>query len=497
MANIQHFVVLMLENRSFDHIFGYRPGVEGLKGTETNLLNPAQPASPANPAFKVSNSEPYSISAGEGPSHSFNAVTTQLYGTSKPAARAVPANNGFVMNYRQSLNEDHVASPSADQLRVVMECFAPGTLPALETLADEFCLCDHWFCDVPGPTMPNRMFIHMGSSMGYVHNVWSHKFTDKTIYDLLQSSGKSWATYDFDQNEVHQFPSLRKYTQSFRSFEDNFSADIKSGKLPNYSFLIPRFLSKSGPVNSMHGPYDARPADQLVADVYNAIRAVQSVWEETVLIVTMDEHGGFYDHVAPPSLSRAALDRYKSPPPGDTQSWVPTFAFDRLGLRVPTIIASPWVGKGVVDSTEYRHTSVLATVMKMFAVKGDLTNRVKTAPTFEGLFSLNQARTDTPSKIASVQQVHSAHTFASGTPATQTAYGLDSMQKGMVLGADNLTKTAQEQPLGLDNLPHTQAQAADFLRQRYDRQFGKRARTKTSRKPKKSTASRSRASARS
>ena len=76
-AQIDHFVVLMLENRSFDHIFGYREGVDGLKGTETNLLNPSLPQGPTNPAIKVSNAEPYSISAGQGPSHSFNAVTTQ------------------------------------------------------------------------------------------------------------------------------------------------------------------------------------------------------------------------------------------------------------------------------------------------------------------------------------------------------------------------------------------------------------------------------------
>lgn len=94
-------------------------------------------------------------------------------------------NDGFVKSYRESLNEDHVASPTTDQIRVVMEAFAPGTLPALEALADAFCLCDQWFCDVPGPTMPNRMFIHMGSSGGYVHSVWTHKFTDKTIYELL------------------------------------------------------------------------------------------------------------------------------------------------------------------------------------------------------------------------------------------------------------------------------------------------------------------------
>jgi phospholipase C len=479
MPDIQHFVVLMFENRSFDHIFGYRGGVNGLKGTETNLLNPAEAPSSTNPAFKVSNAEPYSIIAGEGPTHSFNAVTAQIYGSSPIAQGAIGKNIGFVKSYRQALNEDHVSNPTSDQLRIVMECFAPGTLPALESLADEFCLCDQWFCEVPGPTMPNRMFVHMGSSGGYVHNVWNHKFAETTIYDLLQASGKSWATYDFDQNEVRQFPSLKNHPKNFRSFEDNFAKDVKAGNLANYSFIVPRFLSKTGPVNSMHGPYDIRPGDQLVADVYNALRANDAIWAKSVLIVTMDEHGGFYDHVVPPSLPHAALDNFKSPPPGDSESWVPSFSFDRLGLRVPTIIASPLVPKGKVDHTEYRHTSILATAMKILGIQGSLTNRVKTANTFDSVFSEAQPRSDTPKEISSGEHVRAAQTFSSGTNADHSQYGLDSLQQEMVLGVDTLTQKVGAHPLGLGNMPETQVQASDFVRKRYDQEFGKRGQAKT------------------
>jgi phospholipase C len=465
-ATIQHFVILMLENRSFDHIFGYRKAVDGLKGTEFNLLDPSKPQGPTNPAIKVSNAEPYSISAGQGPSHSFNAVTTQIFGTKTATSAIVGKNNGFVESYRESLNEDHVANPTADQLRLVMESFAPGTLPALEALADAFCLCDRWFCEVPGPTMPNRMFIHMGSSGGYVHNVWTHKFTDKTIYELLQQNRKTWATYDFDQNEVMQFPALKSQTASFKRFEDDFAKDVKSGKLPNYSFVIPRFFAKTGPVNSMHGPYDVRPADQLVADTYNALRANPDVWEKAVLIVMMDEHGGFYDHVVPPSLPRKSLDNFSSPPPGDTASWVPKFNFDRLGLRVPTLIVSPWVAAGIVDSTEYRHTSVLATVMKTFNLGGQLTNRVATAATFEALFSEATPRTDTPETIESVKHIPTPRTFASGMTVDQAEYGLDWMQHEMVQGVDVLTQPKGAEPLALAGYPDTQGLASDFINAR-------------------------------
>jgi phospholipase C len=465
-TTIEHCVVLMLENRSFDHIFGYRKGVDGLKGTEFNLLDPSKPQGPTNPAVKVSNGEPYSITAGQGPSHSFNAVTMQAFGMKTPTSTSAGQNNGFVKSYREALNEDHVSNPTSDQIRVVMECFAPGTLPAFEKLADAFCLCDRWFCEVPGPTMPNRMFIHIGSSGGYVHNVWNHKFDEKTIYELLDQNGKTWATYDFDQNEVRQFPALGSKTSSFKRFESDFANDIKSGRLPNYSFLIPRFFAKTGPVNSMHGPYDVRPADQLVAQTYNALRSNPSIWNKTVFIVTMDEHGGFYDHVVPPRLRNDSLDSFSSPPPGDSASWVPAFKFDRLGLRVPTLIISPWVAAGRVDHNEYRHTSVLATVMKMFSLNGQITNRVKTAATFEGLFSEQTPRTDTPETIEIAKHIPTPRTFASGITVDQAEYGLDSMQHEMLQGVDSLTRPKGGEELALAGHPDTQAAASDFINSR-------------------------------
>lgn len=356
-------------------------------------------------------------------------------------------------SYRESLNEDHVSNPTSDVIRVVMEAFAPGTLPALESLADAFCLCDHWFCEVPGPTMPNRMFIHMGSSGGYVHNVWSQKFTEKTIYDLLEVGGKSWATYDFDQNEVRQFPALCDKTACFRQFESDFARDVSSGALPNYSFFIPRFFAKNGPVNSMHGPYDVRPADQLVADTYNALRSDPAIWNKTLLIVTMDEHGGFYDHVVPRKLEAASLHAYSSPPPGDKGSWIPSFKFDRLGLRAPALLVSPWIAAGRVESTEYRHTSVLATVIKLFGLEGQLTNRVKTAATFETVLTLQAPRTDTPPSIGTAKHVPTPRTFASGITTAQADFGLDSMQHELVQGVDVRTKALDADPLALGAYP--------------------------------------------
>lgn len=265
---------------------------------------------------------------------------------------------------------------------------------------------------------------------------------------------------------MRQFLALKSRTASFKRFEDDFAKDVKSGKLPNYSFIIPRFFAKTGPVNSMHGPYDVRPADQLVADTYNALRANPDVWERAVLIVTMDENGGFYDHVVPRKLTGKSLDTFSSPPPGDTASWVPKFKFDRLGLRVPTLIVSPWVSPGRVESTEYRHTSVLATVMKMFELRGQLTNRVATAATFDGLFSEVTPRTDTPKTIKSVKHVATPRTFISGITVNQARYGLDSMQHEIVQGVDALTRPKGAEPLSLASHPETQGTASDFINAR-------------------------------
>lgn len=104
---------------------------------------------------------------------------------------------------------------------------------------------------------------------------------------------------------------------------------------------MPRFFSKDQPANSQHAPQDARYGDNLIADVYDTLRSNADVWMKSALIVTYDEHGGFYDHVVPPSNGIPSPDGINSPPPGDSASWVPKFGFDRLGMRVPAVIASP------------------------------------------------------------------------------------------------------------------------------------------------------------
>lgn len=463
----------MLENRSFDHIFGFRPGVEGLKGNESNLLDPTKPESDTNPAFFVSNGAPYKVLAGEGPSHSINGSNVQLCNWKDgPDAQHPMLNNGFVHNYNNELTlADRVPNPGQPVIRVVMEGFPPSQLPSINALADSFCICDHWFSEVPGPTQPNRLYMHAATSAGYAHNVWSQKFDVPTIYNHLQDAGCTWATYEFDQNEVREFNQVSAQSQNFKDFSA-FAVDTRQGTLANYSFILPRFLnSKTGDMaNSQHAPEDARYGDNLVADVYDALRANEALWAKSVLIVIYDEHGGFYDHVIPPFSDVPNPDGINSPVAGDA-SFAPKFAFDRLGFRVPAVIASPWVKAGRVDSTRYQHTSVLATLKNMFGLASFLTKRDASAFSFDHLFSeVSEPRTDTPLTLPRAPlPVMTAPATSAHNPAN---HPLDATQKDIVTGVHALTVAAHPAGPPVEDLPDNQGDASDFIKARFAKQFG-------------------------
>lgn len=414
-ADIRHFVVLMLENRSFDHLFGFREGLgqAGLSGSEFNLLKPDQPESADNARFYVTKDAPWKTS-GEGPSHSITGTNLQLSGSRRgPAKKGDVTLGGFVQDYAVALRTartNRVVEPTAQQLGEVMASFALQALPSINALADHFCLCTRWHSEVPGPTQPNRLYMHAATSMGLTHNVWSRHFTCKTIYENLQDAGKTWAVYEVGKSakfdEVREFSNINKQEENFRQFERDFQGDMKAGKFPNYSFIVPRYVSDAeGAANSQHAPDDVRHGDNLIADVYEALRRNEEVWQHTVLIVTYDEHGGFYDHVAPP-FGVDNPDGINAPLPDDPD-FVPAFTFDRLGLRVPALIVSPWVKAGSLCDAPLRHTSVLATVKNMFGLKSFLTKRDATAGTFESLF-LDQPRADAPMALprAAVDNFH-------------------------------------------------------------------------------------------
>jgi phospholipase C len=467
IENISHFVVLMLENRSFDHVFGLRKGVEGIIDGhgKPRFSNPDAQGH----AVAAQGGAPFAIPTkhGLGPLHNLVDVNEQILGKKIVAARARPEMAGFVASYIEALTGDTRGHFTAADVAVVMQSFDPGALPAISALADNFVLCDHWFSEVPGPTHPNRLYMHAGTSAGFVHNVFKRPFDLLTIYELLARNGQSWAVYDFDLNEVKLFTRIADQLDNFRRFTPRFAQDVETGALPNYSFIIPRFTATvHAPSNDQHAPHDVRWGEQLIADIYDTLRAKDEVWQRTAFIVTYDEHGGFFDHVAPPATvsphgiaSPRADDNFNNHAP-------PPFAFDRLGLRVPTLIASPWVGKGVVAQDAFQHSSILRTVRDRFGIGQSLSAREAAAPSLADLFDQKEAR-DTPPTLPrpAVNALPPADHHAN--PGNQFP---DALHREMAAGVIHATRPSHpEDDDAPPVLPNTQHELSAFVHRRWTR----------------------------
>src|ERR1043166_8201793 len=187
-ANIKHLIVLMLENRPCDHMPGFIKSatykIDGLTGKESNPADPFH----ASAQFKVSASADYILAIDPG--HALADVNVQLFANPGGPPAAAPANSGFVFNYAQ---RPHVTADIAPR---IMACFAPGKLPVLTRLAQEFAVCDRWFSSVPGPTWPNRFFAHCATSKGFLDNSAFRNYDMPTIFEKLGDKGLQWKMVD-------------------------------------------------------------------------------------------------------------------------------------------------------------------------------------------------------------------------------------------------------------------------------------------------------------
>ncbi len=368
--SVEHVIVLMLENRAFDHMLGFLPG--GLSGTEYNHIDPADPAS--GKVF-VNNGAGYISPIS--PAHDLPSVNLQLFGGAAPGSAAM---SGFVKAAVQEAQGDVKTGIH------VMDCFDPEKLPALRTLAEEYCLCTAWFSLVPGPTWPNRFFVHAATSDGVAANDVTHTYEMKTIYESLAENGCTWNIYFGDMPVSLALRRLWGSLDRFKGFEE-FHLDVENSRLANYSFIEPRYFDflewKSC---DEHPPHDLKMGEYLIAEVYDTLRS-SSYWEKSLFVVLYDEHGGFYDHVSPPG---------GAPNPDGKVSTDPAFDFTRLGLRVPALLVSPFIEKGRRDETVYEHASVPVTLKKLFNLPAFLTERDRAANTFESVLTLSAPRQDTP-----------------------------------------------------------------------------------------------------
>ncbi len=432
----------MLENRSFDHLLGFlyqssgnlsplgQP-FEGLKGTETNPDATGKPVQVF--PIKPTDPHPYFVpgaNAGEG----YLNTNSQLFGATNAPSPIVPAtNNGFVTNFAYTLSweskEKNQVIPGT-QASQIMGMYMPETLPVLSALAKGFAVCDHWFASAPTETFPNRAFVHMATSQGFMQDKTTSVFTAPSIYTALTKKAATWCVYGYDAPPLTRgsVADIAKAPESNFGEFAAFQAAAKNRSLANYVFLEPQWGSSG---NSEHPDYDMSKGEQFLHDVYYSLFGTP-VWNQTLLIITYDEHGGCYDHVPPP----------ENAVPPDKSTGELGFDFKRFGLRVPTLLISPFIAAGTVfrttSATPFDHTSVLATVEERFGLS-PLTARDAAAPHVGGVLTRTTPRTDDPLKGITVPA-------SKAKPAVSTAP--DKFQVALARAAADLPLAEDEDPAG-------------------------------------------------
>ncbi|KAL2319415.1 hypothetical protein Fmac_028384 [Flemingia macrophylla] len=339
---IKTVVVLVQENRSFDHMLGWmkslNPEINGVTGSESN------PVSTSDPNSNQVNFSDKSVYVEPDPGHSIQDIYEQIFGQpwsqASAAKKLPPTMQGFAQNAaRQEISK----TSTITMTETVMNGFRPDLVPVYKELVKEFAVCDRWFASVPASTQPNRLYVHSATSHGLTSNDTNKLIgglPQKTIFDSLDENGFSFGIYYQLPPATLFYRSLRKlkYIDKFLPF-DLFRKHCKEGKLPNYVVLEQRFFELlSIPGNDDHPSHDVSEGQKFVKEVYEALRGSPQ-WNEILFVIIYDEHGGFYDHVPTPVEGVPSPDAIVGPPPF-------MFQFDRLGVRVPAIIVSPWIQAG-------------------------------------------------------------------------------------------------------------------------------------------------------
>jgi len=407
-SKIQRVVFYMLENRSFDHVCGWLyendtpshfigGGHHSFDGTSFAHFN----VDNRNQNIYVSK-----VAQGNwtcptvGAKHDHPDVMHQLFdnGSHSYSSKQDPTMTGFVTD-----NDTGQA----------METYTPKQLPILNGLAKAYSVSDKWFCSLPGPTDVNRAFSLTGSSFGRTVNFesgstyanWPDSPHRPSIWKILWSNGfQDWkiyyphAWYGFCYTEQlflkKQIPTVDHNRSQYVQSLDQFFTDASNGQLPKFSYIEPSWLGGGGArhtPDSYHPSQDLVPGEQTLNRIYQAILDSPQR-DETLLIISFDEHGGQYDHVPPPYGVK--------PYPHDISDG---FKFDLYGVRVPTIMVSPWINEKTVfraeGGTPYDATSILATLLKWHGIpksRWGVGNRTNIAPTFENIFQRTTVRTDHP-----------------------------------------------------------------------------------------------------
>lgn len=417
---IKHVIVLMLENHSFDQMLGcFKSVYTGLDG-----VDPAKPGcnkdSTGHEYFQHVSSDP---TVDPDPKHELDHILNSLK----------DGNSGFVSEYEKEYPQTTPA-----QRQRIMDYFGMDDLPALHALAKHFTICDHWYSSVPGPTWTNRFFAYSGTSKGIVDmptsvgqtELYLH-YDQVTIFDRLNEAKIPWRVYfgDVPNSLVlrhQQRPENVLHYRWMHTFVED--AQKSANDFPAFCLIEPNY--QRGEQNDDHPPHSTMRAQRLIAHVYNTLVKNEDLWNSTLLVILYDENGGFYDHVPPP----------EAVPPDHFQD---KYAFNSLGVRVPALLISPWIEKGVL-STPLDHTSLLKFLIDKWKL-GPLTERVTNAKSFaEVIRTSGQPRTDTPESVPTPPLMMEAGPL--GSRDEMAAVPMNENQKALLVFSEYLEQQSPAPP---------------------------------------------------
>ncbi|MES2742183.1 MAG: alkaline phosphatase family protein [Pseudomonadota bacterium] len=422
LDKVRHIVVLMLESRSFDHMLGYlsleggRADIDGLRPEFCNRhAGLAYPVHPLGPGWS-------------------GAPHAAVQDGASVARQIACENGGFI--------EDHLLNhPGEPHLAAVMGYYNAEQVPVYDFLARQFCVCDRWFSSVPGGAWPNRLYAVSGRAAGSRDSKRVPLYSNKSFLRHLDRARVSWKFYapwkpwtlaltdDHYRTSEHYEP----FGGTHRRY--GFIGDALAGGLPSVSWIDPHFYENGG-----HAPSDVLAGQAQVAQVYQAL-AASPQWPQTMFIVTYDQHGGFYDHVAP----GAASDN----DPG----------FQRYGVRVPALVISPWTAPAAASHVVYDHTSIIKTILLRFCrgADGDIPDmgkRVAAAAHLGGLLSEAAPRAAPPpppcalATLAAWRAELAAQEWAVPTAGAANAFAgarcMSAAEAGAVAAEKQIAKTAKQ-----------------------------------------------------
>jgi phospholipase C len=410
LRRYEKVVVLMMENRSFDHYFGHlslppglggegRKDVDGLKGNEVQFLTrEGMDGREAFRPFLATDTRLTDIC------HEWEDCHGQWNGG---------AMDGFVQRHFMDLARrgEDVCSKRCNDIKNPMAYYGRSDTPVLHQLFDNYTLCDRWFASVMGPTWPNRAFMHAATSCGVKENskiatssnpassreartIW-HELAAKCISAQNYCIDVAWALGGigvFKRVPSASFFKHPPHTQKNNNVlpVESFEEACERGTLPTVSIIDPAFVLAP---NDDHPPHDIKSGQAFISAIYKLLTKNEDQWAKTLFLITYDEHGSFFDHVNPPRVEEDEREEFR-----------------QLGFRVPSLVIGPYVKKNFVSHVQYDHVSFLSTITRRFGLS-PLNARVAATNDVRDCIDMNAVETrnvPTPIALQSVMLSESA-----------------------------------------------------------------------------------------